>query len=342
MKKLNLNRRTFMQGAGTIALATGALGYRPRAARAGGVNLKLGHQLGQTHPTYQAVEQMAAAIAERTDGEVKISVFPNAALGSPPDMVKQAQMGALDLVMFNPPNIESQDATASVIQIPYQFDDYAHVHRVLGGTAQGWLNTFFERNKLHWIANFEYGFRALSNSRRPVNTPEDIAGLKLRVPPELSIKATFDALGANTQTIAFDELYLALSSGVVDGQDNPVSVDYANKFYEVQKHIATTRHIYTSFMLVGNPRIWKGLSPDVQAVISEEALKAGKWAQEAVVANEEQMLVAMEEDGVTITRPDPAPFRAKMGPAWDAMRERIGDKTWEEWMGYVDAARQKV
>ncbi|WP_375691775.1 TRAP transporter substrate-binding protein [Pseudooceanicola sp. LIPI14-2-Ac024] len=338
MKSLTFNRRTFLQGAGTTAVAAG-LGFLPRRASAG-VSLKLGHQLGETHPAYQAVEQMAEAIKERTNGEVAISVFPNGALGSPPDMVKQSQMGALDLVMFNPPNIESQDPTANVIQIPYQFDDYAHVHRVLGGTAREWLQEFFDRNGLNWVANFEYGFRALSNSRRPVNTPEDVAGLKLRVPPELSIKATFDALGANTQTIAFDELYLALSSGVVDGQDNPVAVDYANKFYEVQDHIATTQHIYTSFMLVSSPRTWKGLSPDVQAVISEEAQKAGAWAQKAVRDGEEEMLSKMEAEGVTVTRPDPAPFRAKMDPAWEIMRERIGAETWDKWMGFVDAARE--
>ncbi|MQE66320.1 twin-arginine translocation signal domain-containing protein, partial [Vibrio parahaemolyticus] len=157
---MNLKRRTFLQAAGTTALATG-LGLRPLKARAA-TTFKLGHQLGETHPAYQAVEQMAAAISERTAGEVEISVFPNASLGSPPDMVKQAQMGALDFVMFNPPNIESQDPTANVIQIPYQFDDYEHVHRVLGGTAKEWLMEFFDRNNLNWVANFEYGFRALS------------------------------------------------------------------------------------------------------------------------------------------------------------------------------------
>lgn len=337
MSIINLNRRTFLQGAGTIALGSG-LGFRPARANAS-VKLRLGHQLGATHPAYQATEAMVAAIEERTNGDVSIAVFPNSALGSPPDMIKQTQMSALDLVMFNPPNIEAQDATANVIQIPYQFDSYEHAHRVLGGTGREWLMEFFNRNGLQWVANFEYGFRALSNSRRPVNTPEDVAGLKLRVPPELSIKATFDALGANTQTIAFDELYLALSSGVVDGQDNPVAVDYANKFYEVQKHIATTQHIYTSFMLSASPKSWGKLSDDVKTVISEEAIKAGKWAQDAVKSGEEDMLVKMEAEGVQITRPDPAPFRAKMEPAWDIMRDRIGQETWDTWMGFVDAAR---
>lgn len=337
MSSFKISRRRFLQGAGVAAVSAG-LGYKPSLAGAS-VNLRLGHQLGESHPSYQAAEALAAAVAKRTNGEFTITVFPNGALGSPPDMVKQAQLGALDLVMFNPPNIVAQDPTASVIQIPYLFDGYAHAHKVLGETGTPWLDDFFARNKLQRIATFEYGFRALSNSRRPVNTPEDVKGLKLRVPPEFSIKATFDALGAITQTIPFNELYLAMSSKTVDGQDNPVAVDYANKFYEVQSHIATTQHIYTSFMLVGNPAVWKGLSAEHRAILSEEAIKAGKQAQRDVQNGEDEMLAKMEKLGVQITRPDPSLFREKMGPAWTAMKERVGAKAWDNWMKYVDAAR---
>ena len=118
-----------------------------------------------------------------------------------------------------------------------------------------------------------------------------------------------------------------------------MAVDYANKFYEVQKHIATTHHIYTSFMLSASPKTWGGLPEDVRAIISEEGVKAGKQAQEAVRSGEEEMLAKMEAEGVQITRPDPGPFRDKMGPAWDVMRERIGKETWETWMGFVESAR---
>ena len=337
MTNFKLNRRQLLQGTGAAAVATG-FGYRPALAQAS-VKLRLAHQLGDSHPSYQAAESLAKAVEARTNGDLSIALFPNGQLGSPPDMVKQTQLGALDLVMFNPPNIVAQDPTASVIQIPYLFDGYAHAHKVLGDTGTPWLDAFFARNQLARVATFEYGFRALSNSRRPVNTPDDVRGLKLRVPPEFSIKATFDALGAVTQTIPFNELYLALSSKTVDGQDNPVAVDYANKFYEVQSHIATTQHIYTSFMLVANPGIWEGLSDEHRTVLQEEAIKAGKQAQADVQNGEEDMLAKMADLGVEITRPDPAAFRERMGPAWDAMRERIGGDTWEEWMSYVDAAR---
>lgn len=248
-------------------------------------------------------------------------------------------MGAIDLVMFNPPNIEAQDKSAGVIQIPYQFDGYEHAHRVLGETARPWLDAFLQRNGLAWIANFEYGFRALSNSRRPVMTPDDVKGLKLRVPPELSIQATFEALGANTQTIAFGELYLALSSGTVDGQDNPISVDYANKFYEVQSHIATTRHVYTSFMLTGNPaqpRRAVGRTP------GDPVGRGAEGGQGGAGRGAGGRRGHARQDGGRGRAGHPArprPFRDMMGPAWERLRERIGGETWDEWMGYVEAAR---
>jgi tripartite ATP-independent transporter DctP family solute receptor len=331
-----MNRRTFLHGTGTLALAAGA-GMPTRSQAA--VQLKLGHQLGPTHPSYEAVEAMAKAIAERTKGEVSIQIYPNSALGSPPEMVQQAQQGAIDFVMFNPPNIESQDRTAGVIQIPYQFDSYEHAHRTLGVTARPWLEKMLTRNRLVWVSNFEYGFRSLTNSKRPIVTPDDVAGLKIRVPPELSIKATFEALGASTQTISFNELYLALSSGTVDGQDNPVAVNYANKFYEVQKHIATTQHIYTSYMLTANPKSWERMTDAQRAIISEEAVKAGKWAQQAVIQSEQSMLQDMEKAGIQVTRPDPVLFRQKMEPAYAQLRKRIGDEAWEQWMEFVKAAK---
>lgn len=134
MTRFTFNRRTFLQATGATALAAGA-GFRPVRANAA-VQLKLSHQLGAPHPAYQAAESMAAAVEERTGGEVSIAIFPNSALGAPPDTVRQTQLGAIDLVMFNPPNIEAQDSSAGVIQFPYQSDDYEHAHRVLGETAR--------------------------------------------------------------------------------------------------------------------------------------------------------------------------------------------------------------
>jgi tripartite ATP-independent transporter DctP family solute receptor len=283
---------------------------------------------------------MAQRIGDRTNGGVKITLFPNNALGSPVETAQQTRLGAIDMILMNPANIEAISKTIGVINIPYQFDSYEHAHRTLDVTARQWIEQQLATAGFAWIANFEWGFRALSNSRRPINSPEDVSGLKIRVPPELAIKAAFEALGANTQTVAFQEVYLALANKTVDGQDNPIGTTFAAKFFEVQSHVALTRHIYASIMFAANPRTWKNRLDDQQrTIIIEEATAAGAAARKAVRDREEEYLGAMQKAGVAITRPDVAPFRARMDPAYAVLRKNLGDDTWNAWNRFVAAAR---
>nr|WP_255720409.1 TRAP transporter substrate-binding protein [Acuticoccus kalidii] len=311
---------------------------RPRVGRAA-VNLKLTHPADTSHPVHTETVKMVERIADRTDGEVAITIFPNNALGSPTETAQQTRAGAVDMIILNPANIEALSRTIGVVNIPYQFDSYEHAHKTLDDTGRAWMAEQLANAGFTWVANCEWGFRSLSNSRRPVNTPADIEGLKLRVPPELAIKLAFEALGALTQTIAFQEVYLALANKTVDGQDNPVGTTYAAKFFEVQDHIALTKHIYATVMLASNPRAWERLTDDQRAVISEEATAAGNAARQQVIDQESFYLSKMEESGVAVTRPEIAPFRELMTPAYDELKATIGEDAWNTWQGYVDAAR---
>lgn len=327
-------RRSVLAGGAGLSLA--ALGVRPARAA---VELRLTHPADTSHPVHTAAEEMVKRIAERTKGEVKITIFPNNALGSPVETAQQTRLGAIDLILGNPANLEALSKTIGVINIPYQFDSYEHAHRTLDVTARDWIAQQLKAAGFTWISNFEWGFRALSNSRRPVNTPADVAGLKLRVPPELAIKAAFEALGANTQTIAFQEVYLALSNKTVDGQDNPVGTTFAAKFFEVQNHLALTRHIYASIMFLANPRSFGRLSEEQRQIVTEEGTRAGQAARKGVRDKEEHYLAEMQKAGVAITRPEVAPFRDKMGPAYDQLRKALGEETWTTWQKLVDQAR---
>lgn len=336
MTAITLPRRRFLALAGAASL--GAPFVLTRRAEAA-VQLRLTHPADTSHPVHTATEAMVARVAERTGGEVAITLFPNNALGSPTETAQQTRAGAIDMIILNPANIEALSSTIGVVNIPYQFDDYAHAHRTLDETGRAWLAAQLQAAGFTWISNYEWGFRSLSNSRRPVNTPADVEDLKLRVPPELAIKAAFEALGANTQTIAFQEVYLALANKTVDGQDNPIATTYAAKFFEVQSHIALTKHIYATLMLAANPRSWERLSDDQRAVIVEEATAAGREARTAVQANEESYLKKMQEAGVEVTRPAVAPFRERMEPAYAQLRKVIPEDTWQTWDGFVEAAR---
>ena len=226
-----ISRRTLLQS--SAAISCGSFLIPARAT----VELKLTHPADLSHPVHIEAEKMVRRINDRTNGEVKITIFPNNSLGSPVETAQQTRLGAIDMILMNPANIESISKAVGVINIPYQFDSYEHAHKTLDITGKDWLAQQLAVVGFSWIANFEWGFRALSNSRKPVRLPDDVKGMKLRVPPELAIKSAFEALGANTQTIAFQEVYLALANKTVDGQDNPIGTTFAAKFFEVQNHI---------------------------------------------------------------------------------------------------------
>ena len=202
-----------------------------------------------------------------------------------------------------------------VVFIPYQFDGPARPSHARRDRDQ--VAAQHQKTGLTHIANFEWGFRALTNSRRAVNGPEDVKGMKLRVPPEIQIKAAMESLGAVTATIAFPEVYPALVNKTVDGQDNPVATVYSSKFYEGRTPGAHPACLYTHVARRQRQSL-ESSTPDQRRIMTEEAVKAGKVARKHVQDKEKWYIAEMEKQGVQTTYPDVAKFRAVMGPAKDA------------------------
>lgn len=332
-------RTGLLRGVASCALALG-LSFAITTARA--AEYKLTHSADVQHPNHLAAEDMVKRIDERTAGQVKIKMFPNNALGSPPETTEQARLGVIEFAILSPTQLDKYNRAFGVVFIPYQFDNFAHAHKTLDETGSAWLKEMHRKIGFVHVANFEWGFRSITNSRRAINSPDDVKGLKLRVPPEIQIKAAMEALGAVTHTIAFSEVYLALASQTVDGQDNPVPTNYSQKFYEVNKHLALTKHVYTPMMLVANARHWDRLSAEHRKVIEEEGKRAGQKARQDVQDKETFYIAEMAKAGVQTTEPDVAKFRALMGPAYKAVKDWVNDdKTWEQWAQLVEAARKK-
>ncbi|MBV8566758.1 MAG: TRAP transporter substrate-binding protein, partial [Methylobacteriaceae bacterium] len=183
-------------------------------------------------------------------------------------------------------------------------------------------------------------FRNVTNSVRPINAPDDVKGLKLRTPPELQIQASMEALGAVVQAIAFPELYLALSQRVVDGEENPIPVIYYNKFYEVQKHLAITRHIYNNMIHAVGVNSWKKLNADQQTIFREESASAGDLMRKLIADGEADQIKKLEDAGMTVTRPDLAPFRALMEPAYKRIADYAGAENVKKFRDIVEQARK--
>jgi tripartite ATP-independent transporter DctP family solute receptor len=224
--------------------------------------------------------------------------------------------------------------------LPFIFDSRELVFRVLDGPAMTWLAPLAQAQGFILLRNWDYGFRNVTNSVRPINTPDDVKGLKLRTPPELQIQAAMEALGASVQAIAFPELYLALAQKVVDGEENPIAVIFFNKFYETQKHLAITRHIYNNMIHTIGVNSWKKLTPEQQTIFREESASAGDLMRKLMADGEEDQIKKLEAAGMQVTRPDLAPFRALMEPAYKRIATYAGEDNVTKFREMVEQARK--
>jgi len=305
------------------------------------IQMRLAHYVDDKHPLHLGAQQFVSKVEERTKGQVKIGIYPANQLGSPPEVVEQVKLGTLDMCLNTQGQFEYHVKACATAQIPFVFDDYDHAHRTLDGPAMGWLAPQFEKAGLILLSNWEWGFRNVTNNKKPIMKPEDIKGLKIRVPPEFHLQTLFESLGAVVTKIAWPELYMALAQNVVDGQENPLSAIWYQKFYEVQKHVALTQHAYACAMPVMSTKSWSKLNAEQQKVVREEANRAGAWVRKTLNDEEKDLITKFEKAGLKVTRPDIKAFRAAMGPAYKKIFERYGEDNVKVFMKYAEEARKK-
>ena len=305
------------------------------AAAAQDITLKLAHFAAETHPGHLAAKAFADAVEKRTDGAIAVELFPANQLGSPPEQLEQTILGAIDMNLPTQGGLDKYEKAFGTVMTPFAFSSYDEAHKVLDGPFSDWAGPKLEDQGLVMLSNWEYGFRNITNSKRPINAPSDVDGLKLRTPPELQIVAALEALGASTTQIAFPELPNALNQGVVDGQENPIGVIYHYKLNDFQDNMALTRHVYNSMVHVMNKDVFDSLTEEQQTILREESKKAGEMMRAAVVAQEEEDIAALEAAGMKVTRPDLAPFVALMGPARKRVAEYSGKENMDTFLGFL-------
>jgi tripartite ATP-independent transporter DctP family solute receptor len=299
-----------MQAIRLMLIAVLAFVVYPSKGRSEPVTLTFVHAAKTTHPAHEAALQFMKRVEGRTGGQVKIEIFPAAQLGSETEMAQKIRLGTVDMAASSLNYLIKYEKAFAVVIMPYQFDSYAHAHRVLDGPAMKWLAPLAEKQGFVILSNWEWGFRNLTNNKHPINKAEDVRGLKIRVPPVAELEATMAALGAEVSKIGFKELYKGLSQGVVDGQENPLNVIYYNKLYEVQKHLALTRHVYYNLLHLVSARSWAKLTAEQQQILREESKAAGDGMRKKIIGEEEELIAKMVEAGVSVTRPDHESFRA--------------------------------
>jgi len=301
--------------------------------------LKLGHYANAEHAGNKAAKMFADGVADRTKGEITVEIYPNNELGNPPEVLEQNVLGVIDMSLPTQGQLAKYSKKFGCVMLPFAYGSYDHAYRVLDGPFIKWAEKDLDAAGLVYLANWEWGFRNLTNSVHPINSPDDAKGLKIRTPPELPIQSAMEALGATVQTIQFSELPMALKQGVVDGQENPVSVIYAFKVYETQKYLAMTGHTYNSMVHVMSKKTWDKLTADQQQIVKEESKKAGDFMRKALRDAEADQIVKLQELGMEVTRPDVAAFKAKMGPAYERMKASVGADNLEYFLKIVEAAK---
>lgn len=300
------------------------------------IEMKLAHYAAVDHPGGVAAQQFADKVEERTNGAIKITVYPNNELGAPDEILEQNILGAVDMSLGTQGSLDKYSKKFATVMLPFVFDDYQHAYDVLDGPFYDWTVNDLNEQGLVFIGSWDYGFRNLTNSKTPVNTPADVFGLKIRTPGEIQLQSCMEALGSNVQKIAFNELFLSLKQGVVDGQENPLAVIYFNKYYEAQKYLAMTNHVYNSMNLVISQVTWDKLTPEQQEIIREESKNAATFMRSEIQSSEDEYVKLLEEAGMEVTYPNRDEFAALMEPSYKAIAEYCGNQE------YIDTFLQMV
>ncbi|MBL8333984.1 MAG: TRAP transporter substrate-binding protein [Rubrivivax sp.] len=288
---------------------------------------KFGLQNPKGHPLEQGAAKFAELVAARSGGKIKVNVFPGGALGGDQATVSALQGGTVEITALNSGILASQVKDFEVYDFPFMFANAREADAVVDGPFGQKMHARLADKGIVGLAYWELGFRNITNSRKPINTVEDIAGLKLRVIPNAINVDWVKALGANPTPMAFPELYAALESKAIDGQENPFSVILANKFAEVQKHLAVTNHQYNPQSLIFSKKVWDGLSADEKKIIQDAAVEAGRFQRQVNRDAASGQLDALKKAGMQVTEfnaAEQAKLRAKLTPVIEKHGAAIG------------------
>ncbi len=322
-----LTRKQFLASAaaGVVGLAS----RRGRAARRSVI--KFGIDLPADHPTTTHVQAAAAKIKSATNGQVVVQVFPNNQLGDDTHMLANLRAGAMQMMGIGDNILATLVPSCAIDNVGFAFKDSKTAWSALDGDVGPLVRADIEKTGLYAMEKvWDEGFREVTTSTKPINTPEDLRGFKIRVPPSPMNLSIFKDLGAAPVTMNVSELYTALQTKVVDGQENPLAVIEATKFYQVQKYCSLTNHMWVGYWMIMNGPFWRGLSADHQKAV-KDAFSTAAEAQRTVNESQDSSLESkLKSQGLTFNTVDTAPFKEQLVKAgyYKEWKGKFGDKLW--------------
>lgn len=322
----------------TVAALVAGMAVFTGSASAATTTLRFGYEAPRSDTQHIAAKKFDELLREKSKGEIKLSLFPDSTLGNAQTMIGAVRGGTIDLEMSGSPNFTGLEPKLNVIDIPFIFKDRQHVYKVLDGEIGQGLLKDLEAQGLKGLAFWDVGFRAFSNSKHPVNTPEDIKGLKVRTNQNPMYIQAFSLLGGNPVPMPLSELYTALETRAVDAQEHPIGIFWSVKLYEVQKHLSLTNHGYTPLIVVMNKAKFDSFSPELQQAILDSAKEAGQYQRDLNVQNEKDIVEKLRKAGIqVIEKVDNAPFKAVIEAE---VRKSFIEKHGDEMVKKIDALAQ--
>jgi len=323
-KKIKGRSKLFISGLLTLSISVILILAVVGSLQAEELVFKLGHVLPADHDWGICSLGFAEEVTRKTEGRVTIEVYHNAQLGNEKDMVEGLQLGTLQMGLIGGDAFQTLEPKMGIQELPYAWEDHFHAYRAFDGELGDKLLDLIAKKGIIGLYWWENGFRNITNTQKPINIPEDLKGLKLRVTPSKMRLDTFNTLEALPVPIPFSELYSALQQGVVDGQENPLAIIYSNHFYEVQKYLSMTGHIWGNAVLVISEKDWNKVSSEDKLIIEETAKKWGDEQRKMVRDAEGNLKQKLVEKGMIVNEVDKDPFIAKVQPVWKEYEEIFG------------------
>jgi TRAP-type transport system periplasmic protein len=333
METLFLEERTMKKVAvKVLAFTVGALFAGAALAQVNTHNFRFSTAGAPGHPSIIGGEKFGELLAQKSGGKMTLKVFPGGVLGGDVQALSAVQGGTIDFTCMNSGILQSQVKEFAIFDFPFMFLSGKQADVVLDGPFGKKLADLLPAKGLVNLAYWELGFRQLTNSKRPVKTLEDIAGLKLRVIQSPIYIDTWSALGANPVPMAFTEVYTALEQKVIDGQENPFGVIQTSKFNEVQKNLAVTNHMYNPQSLLMSKKVWDRLTNDEKKIVADAAKEATTAARQYARDNDAKALGDLKKtmEVTNIAPADIAKIQAKLKPVIDKYSANVGPELVKE------------
>lgn len=331
---LKNGKKLMLSMAATLILSTSAL-----AAPLVG---KIGHSMPTEHPQTKTVEKFASLVNDYTDGRVKVQVFSGGTLGGDEKMLRATQAGTQEMYYGSLAPISGRVKELQAFDIPFVFNNMEEVDAVFRGPMGERIIKLLEPLNLVGLVWVETGFRNVSNNKHPIHSADDFKGLKLRVMQNPIALETFKNMGANALPMDFSEVFTALETGVIDGQENPLIHMYANKMQEVQKYITVTNHVFTPSIIMVSKRFMDKMTPEDREAVHKAAKEAQLFHRGVMTEADKNVVQQLTDAGVIVETLPPAEvdrLRAAVKPAVDKFVPIIGEQFVADFYGEVDKVR---